>query len=256
MKKTVFIRNDKSNLRLHQKWVMEKTEQHYKQIHQSMNPSDAKYKLFQSNFIENLNSDRNDYLTNVFADLSNDREKWNFINEARNSLKNKTIISSLKNVFGATVLDQTKIANLLNYRFSKLGDYLGGIKTFSEELIDGAIKIKTKFKFTLITLFECKQIVRQLKSNKLLAPSNIPSWAITDCLNIIAEPVTYLKNAFLEEGRFPNHLKRAHVVPIYKNSDTEEPNNYIPFSITSAVSKIFEKVICNQMVEYLINITI
>ena len=103
-----------------------------------MNPSDAKYKLFQT--VESLNSDRNDYLKNDFADLTNDREKWNFINEARKSLKTKTIISSLKNVFGETVLDQTKIANLLNYRFSKLGDHLGGIRTSSEELIDSSIR--------------------------------------------------------------------------------------------------------------------
>ena len=146
----------------------EKTKQHYKQIHQSMKPSEAKYKIFQSNFIESLNFDRNDYLTNVFADLSNDREKWNIINEARKSLETKTIISSLKNVFGETVLDQTKIANLLNYRFSILGDYLGRIRTFSEEFIDGSIRNKTKFKFNPITLFECEQIVRQLKSNKPL----------------------------------------------------------------------------------------
>ena len=117
-----------------------------------MNPSDAKYKLFQNNFIVSLNSDRNHYLTNVFADLSNDREKWNFINEARKSLKTKTIISSLKNVFVDTVLDQTKIANLLNYRCSKLGDSLVGIRTFIEELIDGSIRNKTKFKFNPITL--------------------------------------------------------------------------------------------------------
>ena len=41
-KKTVFIGNDKSNLTIHQKWVTEKTKQHYKQRHQTMNPSDAK----------------------------------------------------------------------------------------------------------------------------------------------------------------------------------------------------------------------
>ena len=66
------MRNAKSNLTLHQKWVTEKTKQHYKQIHQSMNPSDAKYELFHSNFIERLNADRNDSLTKVLADLSND----------------------------------------------------------------------------------------------------------------------------------------------------------------------------------------
>ena len=59
---------------MHQKWVTEKTK-HYKQTHQSMNPSDAKYKQFQSNFTESLNSDRNDYLTEVSADLTNDRQK-------------------------------------------------------------------------------------------------------------------------------------------------------------------------------------
>ena len=96
MKKAVFIRNDKSNLTIHQKWFTEETKKHYKQINQSMNPSDAKYKLFQNNFFESLNSDCNDYQAKVFADLSNDREKWNFINEARSSLKNKTITSSLK----------------------------------------------------------------------------------------------------------------------------------------------------------------
>ena len=77
-KKTVFIRNDKSNATIHQKWVTEKTKQHYKQIQQSVNPSDEKFKLFQSNFIESLNFGRNDYLTEDFADLSNDGEKWNF----------------------------------------------------------------------------------------------------------------------------------------------------------------------------------
>ena len=97
-----------------------------------------------------------------------------------------------------------------------MGDYLGGIRTFSEELIDGAIRNKAKFKFNPITLFECKQIVRQLKSNKPLGPSNTPAWALKDCLSNIAEPFTYLMNAISEERRFPNHLKRAHVVPIYK----------------------------------------
>ena len=133
---------------------------------------------------------------------------------------------------------------------SKLIDYLGGIKTFSEELIDGAIRNKTKLQFIPITPVECKQIVRQFKSNKPLGPSNNPAWALKNCLNIIAETLTYLLNAFLEEGRFPNHLKRADVVPIHTNGDTEEPNNFRPISITSTISKFFEKVIRNQIFEY------
>ena len=117
-----------------------------------------------------------------------------------------------------------------------MSDYSGGIRTFSEERIDGPIRHKTKFKFNPNTRFECKQIVKQSNSNKLLGPSNFPAWAVKDFLNIIADPLTYLINALLDERRFLNHLKRAHVVQIYKTGDTEEPNKYRPFSITSAIS--------------------
>ena len=68
---------------------------------------------------------------------------------------------------------------------------------------------------------------------------------------MIAEPLCYLINAFIIEGKFPNHLKHALVTPIYKKGNREDPCNYRPISITSALSKIFEKVLRKQMKEYL-----
>ena len=56
---------------------------------------------------------------------------------------------------------------------------------------------------------------------------------------------------FFNEGRFPNHLKRAHVVPVFKTGDTEDPPKYRPISITSALSNVYEKVIQNQIIEFL-----
>ena len=29
-------------------------------------------------------------------------------------------------------------------------------------------------------------------------------------------------NAFIEEGKFPEHLKQAHVIPIFKKGDNED----------------------------------
>ena len=217
-----------------------------------MNPNDLKHEDIQQQFIRNLNLDRDENKPKYFLQLTSEREKWNLINEAPNSLRTKTVIPSIKNVFGDYVTDQKIVANLLNYRFSKLGDFIGQCKFFKEETFNiSSIPNLAKFGFHPITLYECKQIVRSLNTKKPLGPTNIPAWALKDSLNVIAEPLAFLINAYLEQGKFPNHLQRIHEVPIYKNGDAEEANNYRPISITSASSKVFEKVICNQILEHL-----
>ena len=251
-KKKVFIRNDKSNLTIHQKWVSSETKRLYNKIKQDMNPNDLNYEDIKQQIISNLNIDRDENKSKYFLELTNEREKWNFINEARNLLRTKTVIPSLRNVFGDYVTDQKKVANLLNYRFSKQDDFIGQCKFFKEETFNlSLIPNFAKLSFHPITLYERKKKGRSFNTKKPLGPSKIPTWALRDSLNVIVEPLTFLINAFLEKGKLPNHLKRAHVVPIYKNGDAEEPNNYRLISITSALSKVFEKLICNQILEHL-----
>ena len=88
-------------------------------------------------------------------------------------------------------------------------------------------------------------------ARKPLGPSKVPAWALKDCLNILAEHLCDLVNTFIQEGRFPNHLKQAFVIPIYKKGDCEDPSNNRPISITAALAKIFEKVLREQMSNYL-----
>ena len=104
-------------------------------------------------------------------------------------------------------------------------------------------------------MYQCKKLVRNINSKKPLGPSNIPAWALKDSVDIVGEPLTFLINAFLHECRFPNQLRRADVVPIYKSGDIEDPTNYRPISIPSALAKVFEKVIQNQIVEFLVRRT-
>ena len=52
-------------------------------------------------------------------------------------------------------------------------------------------------------------------------------------------------------GTFPTILKQARVIPIHKSGNTEDPGNYRPISILPTLSKIIEKHVVKQCLEYL-----
>ena len=61
-------------------------------------------------------------------------------------------------------------------------------------------------------------------------------------------------NCCIDKGEFPNDLKHADIVPIYKKNNKCEKENYRPVSILSNLSKIYEKLMYNQLYEYFDNI--
>lgn len=58
-------------------------------------------------------------------------------------------------------------------------------------------------------------------------------------------------NQSINENNFPLALKKAVVKPIFKSGDKLCVSNYQPISILPAISKIFEKVVAEQLVEHL-----
>ena len=51
-------------------------------------------------------------------------------------------------------------------------------------------------------------------------------------------------------GIFPNSLKVAKVLPIFKKSSNTIPKNFRPISILPALSKIFEKVLSTKLLSF------
>ena len=250
-KEKVFIRNDKSNLTIYEKWVTAKTKAAYRKINTTANPYNINYQKLQNNLVENMGRDflHNKVLT--FNSLDTVIDEWNFINEARNVKSTETETTSLKNSFSDTITDQKRIADLLNYRLSKLGDYFGQAKLYKNQPCEAIANNRKTFIFHPISGSECKKHVKNLNARKPLGPSEVPAWALKDCLNILAEPLCDLVNTFIQEGRFPNHLKQAYKIPVYKKGDCEDPNSYRRISVTAALAKIFEKVLREQMSSYL-----
>ncbi len=68
----------------------------------------------------------------------------------------------------------------------------------------------------------------------------------TDLIN----PLTIIINQSLKTGIFPDKLKIAPVIPLFKKDDDTVFSNYRPISLLPAISKVFEKAIFIQTYKY------
>lgn len=57
-------------------------------------------------------------------------------------------------------------------------------------------------------------------------------------------------NLSILQGVFPEELKRANVIPLYKNDDPMLFNNYRPVSLLCVLSKVLEKIMYTRVLEY------
>ena len=198
-------------------------------------------------FSELIANKQCDYSSNLLETFKSSRKTWNFINNLRNTKSEKSRISALINSFGELITEDKKIANLLNYTFSHLGDYY-------EKKLPNNIEIKTTpklFSFRLTTIKEVFDAVKSLKINKPLGSCSIPVWAIKDGMTKIVPHLTMVKNEYTNEQKFPSILKKGLITPLYKKDDPLNPLNYRPITITSSLSKIFGKLLHEQINQYL-----
>ena len=68
---------------------------------------------------------------------------------------------------------------------------------------------------------------------------------------ILAIPLTRIINASILEGKFPEDWKEGVITPVLKKGCPTDKNNYRPVSCLSLISKVLEKVVCNQITNYM-----
>ena len=61
------------------------------------------------------------------------------------------------------------------------------------------------------------------------------------------KPLTHLVNTSIIKGIFPDELKIAKVIPIFKSGNKDLIENYRPISILSVFTKVFEKVMYKHL---------
>ena len=97
---------------------------------------------------------------------------------------------------------------------------------------------------------EIYTIIEGLKDNGSKVNS-VATSVLLGSRHIISPILAHLLTLFVQQGYFPDNLKLGCITPIFKNGDRDKVNNYRPICTLSPLSKIFEKVINNRMVEFI-----
>ena len=109
--------------------------------------------------------------------------------------------------------------------------------------------INTTFEFHRISEEEVIAEFKSLETGKSTTFNHIPGNILKDNVDIYYEKVTKIINDNIENNNFPDTLKLADVNPIFKKDHRTNVENYRPVSVLTYTSKIFERILQNQILE-------
>ena len=95
--------------------------------------------------------------------------------------------------------------------------------------------------------------IKNLDIKKGSLTGDIPTKIIKEFGNLFAIFITESSNPCLNKAEFPEILQIAEVTLIYRKANPFEKGNYRPISILSIISKIYHRIMHNQVNHFFIN---
>lgn len=148
--------------------------------------------------------------------------------------------------------DKYYISNYMNKHFCTVGEKLSKkIKVKNSNMKTCFINDQNNFNFYKTNELEIISIIKNLKSNSAPGIDDITTLIIQRCSKELAKPLVKIMNKIIDTGIYPEELKIAKVIPIFKGGDRTDASNYRPISILSIIAKIFDKIIDDRLMKFL-----
>jgi len=112
-------------------------------------------------------------------------------------------------------------------------------------------KLPTKFHFEKVNEIDVLLLLENIDSKKSFGIDKVHPLLVSLAATEIYRQLAYIINLSLKQGTFPDLLKIAKVIPIFKGGHRYLCYNYRPISVLSVTSKIFEKCVHRQFIFYL-----
>ena len=99
---------------------------------------------------------------------------------------------------------------------------------------------------------EMFNLINELDSNKGCGPDHMSVDTVKKNIHNLSYILTEIFNRVISSGVYPESLKIAKVIPVYKGGDKMDIGNYRPISMLSVFDKLLEKVLNRRINDFLI----
>ena len=207
----------------------------------------ARYKSYRSSLKSLIAASKANHFISKFKSCHNNiRGCWKIINEIRFKYRKQVLPNQIPSNH-KIICDRRSILKALNTHFVNTVKKLNNNKYHNAEYIPNyrsflkhRVKSTCSITFSDIETSEIMEIINNIDSSKA---TDISPKIIKCCSEIIAPNLRKILNDCKNSGYFPDVLKVARVIPLYKTGDESDPGNYRPISILPIISKVFEKLI-------------
>ena len=110
---------------------------------------------------------------------------------------------------------------------------------------------QSSFAFNLVTPEEVRSEISCLPKNKSHGLYSCPTQLLKCSSNVISGILVDILNISISTGVYPSKLKMAKIIPIFKQDDDTDANNYRPISLLSNFNRIFEKIVFKRMESFI-----
>ena len=214
------------------------------------------YKIARNKTNKLIKQSKSNFFNKAVSENRNINEFWKNMKQVKSDTKSKATLPNTLSINGNILDNKALIANQLNEHFINIADFINKVN-FNEKYFSSLRQtLKQKlgnnvFELQPITVYEVSKIIKNLNSNKSTGLDGLGPKLIKMCGDYITQPLAFIINKSISHGLFPEDLKRAYVIPIHKSGPKTDPNNYRPISILPTISKIFERHVATQLLNFL-----
>lgn len=181
------------------------------------------------------------------------RQTWRIVNELTSRKTANLNIKEIQNE-GESIYNPQLLSETFNTHFATIGPKLANeIKPGTNASSHLQYVKGTQERFVLNNTNPSKVflLLSKLCKSKATGLDKISARLLRESADLIANSLCSIFNRSINSGVFPDEWKCCKVIPLFKQGARSDLNNYRPISIIPVVAKVFERIIYDQIYDYL-----